>query len=201
MKGKGRGRIARFLGFLPLPLSLIGLYLFTPAYRATLLLAALLAHEGGHLAAFACLSDSSPGFLPVGGGFRFLARSPLSYRSEGLIALAGPAVNLFGGALFLLLGGGNPYAVEGGIVWLGTGLSNLLPVCELDGGRLLACILSAKLGPARAGAILVPLSLLTLGLSLTLSLSLLWCHGAGICFTVFCLVNLVSQPLPSEQLF
>ena len=196
MRGKGRSWIARLLGFLPLPLSVFGLYLFTPAYRATLLLSAVLAHEGGHLAAFAVLSDTSPGFVPVGGGFRFLARSPLSYQSEGLIALAGPAVNLFGGALFLLLGCGNPYVVEGGIVWLGTGLSNLLPVCDLDGGRLLSCILSAKIGPVRAERILVPLSLLTLGVSLTLSLSLLWCHGAGICFSVFCLVNLLSQPLP-----
>ena len=195
MKRDTCAKIGSVLPWIPVALSLVFLFRFADGWRALLFLLSVAVHEGGHLAAFFLCGADAPLFSPVPGGFRFRSPSPLSYRAELAVALAGPLSNLVPGLLFLLCGAGNAYLLEAGWIFLGAGASNLIPVSDHDGGRALLCLLSPRLGPARAERIAAVVSLLSLSLSLTLSFSLLYVSGAGFYFTVFCLFSLLSHPL------
>ena len=195
MKRETCAKIGSVLPWIPVVLSLVFLFRFADGWRAWLFLLSVAVHEGGHLAAFFFCGAGAPRFAPVPGGFRFRSPSPLSYRAELAVALAGPLSNLVPGLLFLLFAVGNAYLIEAGWIFLSTGASNLIPVSDHDGGRALLCLLSPRLGPARAERIAAVVSLLSLSLSLTLSFSLLYVSGAGFYFTVFCLFSLLSHPL------
>ena len=198
--GRGR-RLVSLLPWIPVFAAVYCLFRFVPPYRAILLLLALAVHEGGHVAAFLFFGEGVPRLLPVAGGFRLRAPSPLSYRGECLVALAGPAANLLPGILLLLFGAVSPYFAEAGWLFCGTGLSNLIPIADHDGGRAVRCLLSTRLPQERADAIASLLSLVSLFVSLTLSLSLLYAVGSGFYFTVFCLFSLLSHPLPESNFF
>ena len=200
MRG-GRGTAAAILPWIPAFSAVFFLFRLVPTFRAVLLLLALLCHEGGHVAAFALVGEGVPRLLPVSGGFRLVSPATLSYRAERLVALSGPAANLLPGLLLLFFGAGDPYAAEAGRIFLGTGLSNLIPIADHDGGRVLFCLLSPRLGYARAAAVASAVSYFSLFLSLTLSFFLLYVFGAGFYFTVFCLFSLLSHPLPEANFF
>ena len=200
--GAKRGRrLAAVLPWIPAVSAVFFLFRFTPVYRAILLLLALAVHEGGHLLAFTLLGGGVPGVTPVAGGFRFYSPAALSYRAECLIALAGPLANLLPGMCFFLFAPRSPYFSEAGWTFLCTGLSNLIPISDHDGGRALFCLLSSRLSPARAEGIASFASLLSLSLSLTVSLALLYALGGGFYFSVFCLFSLLSYPLPGSNFF
>lgn len=190
------GRVtAAILPWIPVLFAVFFLFRLIPTFRAVLLLLAFFCHEGGHVAAFCLVGEGVPRLHPVSGGFRLVSPASLSYRAECLVALAGPAANLLPGLLFLVLGA-DPYAAEAGRIFLGTGLSNLIPIADHDGGRVLFCLLSPRVGYARAAEVASAVSYFSLFLSLTLSFSLLYVFGAGFYFTVFCLFSLLSHPLP-----
>ena len=196
------GRVtAAILPWIPVFSAVFFLFRLTPTFRAVLLLLAFLCHEGGHVAAFCIVGEGVPRLSAVSGGFRLVSPACLSYRSERFVALAGPAANLIPGLLFLAFGAGNPYAAEAGRIFIGTGLSNLIPIADHDGGRVLFCLLSPRVGYARAASVASAVSYFSLFLALTLSFSLLYVFGAGFYFAVFCLFSLLSHPLPKENFF
>lgn len=195
MKRELFARVGAVLPWIPVFLSLFFLFRFTEGWRAGLFLLSIAVHEGGHLAAFSLCGAGAPRLAPVSGGFRFRAPSPLSYRAELFVALAGPLANIVPGLLFLFFGAENAYSLEAGWIFLSTGASNLIPVSDHDGGRALLCLLSPRLGPEKAGRVAEAVSLFSLSLSLTLSFSLLYASGAGFYFAVFCLFSLLSHPL------
>ena len=196
------GRVtAAILPWIPVFSAVFFLFRLTPTFRAVLLLLAFLCHEGGHVAAFCIVGEGVPRLSPVSGGFRLVSPACLSYRSERFVALAGPAANLIPGLLFLAFGAGNPYAAEAGRIFIGTGLSNLIPIADHDGGRVLFCLLSPRVGYARAASVASAVSYFSLFLALTLSFSLLYVFGAGFYFAVFCLFSLLSHPLPKANFF
>ena len=148
------GRVtAAILPWIPVFSAVFFLFRLTPTFRAVLLLLAFLCHEGGHVAAFCIVGEGVPRLSAVSGGFRLVSPACLSYRSERFVALAGPAANLIPGLLFLAFGAGNPYAAEAGRIFIGTGLSNLIPIADHDGGRVLFCLLSPRVGYARAASV------------------------------------------------
>ena len=105
---------------------------------------ACLLHELGHTAAAAaCGGHVWRLSLTVVGAELFISYdTPPSYGRDTLIALAGPAANLAAGGLFLLFGRYLP-----GILNLGIGAFNLLPIQPLDGGRVLYGLLADRLDP------------------------------------------------------
>lgn len=98
-------------------------------------------HEAGHWAAIAFLGGRVRALrlTAVGAEMELDPCRPLSYGRELAAALAGPLVNLLLAGIsvrkdWYLFAGMN----------LCFGLLNLLPICPLDGGRALSCILNVR---------------------------------------------------------
>ncbi len=110
-------------------------------------LAASLFHECGHLLLLACFGVRPREIALCAHGIRcsLPGGQRLSYRQEGAVLLAGPAVNLLLAALLWAFGG--PHAFYALLANLVTGCFNLLPCRPLDGGRLLALWAGRKNSP------------------------------------------------------
>jgi Zn-dependent protease len=168
--------------------------------RSALLIATVLCvavHECGHLLAarwmhipLQLLELDLPGakILPVG-------QLP-SYRSEGVLAGAGPFFSLL---LFLLcMPLGTPFFTKVAAISLCLGLFNLLPICDFDGGRMLHAALAGTLGDRSARLVLCTSSYLCLLLLFSLSACLLLRYGqnmtlAVLCATLFARLFLLEQ--------
>lgn len=107
------------------------------------LLAALL-HECGHVAAWAAMTKSLPvlSFSVRGIGLDACA-ALLSRRQTFLLALAGPLTNfvLCAAVLYVMQLSASYWGYFFAAANLATGLFNLLPLGDLDGHRMLQCLL------------------------------------------------------------
>jgi len=121
-------------------------YQGVPPLILVTLFACVLLHELGHslvaLAHGIRVVDIT--LWPLGGMAR-MSQIPESTRIEGLIAIAGPAVNLLLAAAGFLAAALTGWPLEW-FVWvnLTMGLFNLLPAFPMDGGRLLRAFLGRK---------------------------------------------------------
>lgn len=169
---------------------------FETAATAVLTLCAILLHECGHLLAFSLLGEPQPRFSAAAGGFRFLPARTLSYRNEVLVCAAGPLANLFAAALFFSLASSfsSAYLLLAAWLQLLTGLGNLLPVGDLDGGRMLSSGLSLALPEETAVRICRAVSVLSCALGLFFSLLVLYLSGACFYASLFFLFFLLSLP-------
>ncbi len=119
---------------------------FEAPYAAVLTLISALTHELGHITAIAVISKGRPR-VPHGSlnGLR-ISVYPSSYKEEMIVAASGPLFNI---ALFLLLsalekgacGASAAYLSDFAILNLMTGLSNLFPLEEYDGYRIIRAFL------------------------------------------------------------
>ena len=178
---------------------LLGFFLTVRLQTATVLLLAVLLHEGGHLLAAKWLrirvSEIRLGLL----GARMEVRQILSYRQEWLLAAAGPAAG-FLGALFALPFWRFGFWQTFCVVSFGLSLLNLLPVQTFDGGRMLACHLAQTWGQAIAGIILRRLSFCVLFLLWCFSVYLLLRAGSGLSwlgFSVSLLLGFFEEKTPA----
>jgi len=152
-----------------------------------LALCACAAHELGHWAAVKARGGTVSRLRLTAAGAELRLGGAMSYPSELLCTLAGPAVNLLLAGVSARLG----WLVFAGVN-LALGCFNLLPVGCLDGGRAVYCVLALLGGPEVAGEagevldrVLVCLLLIAGGLavraggSFTLLLVALWMACAG----------------------
>lgn len=146
---------------------------------ALLLLFAAALHEAGHLIALkSCgvgieeISLRAFGIEMTTGDTRYIP-----YRSELMIAAAGPAINLL--ALIVTLGAVAAVGPFWGALFFvacnaALAIINLMPVSGLDGGRILAAVLLPSLGPPRADRVLAVVSAVSSGIVAGAGLWLLW---------------------------
>lgn len=117
-------------------------------------------HEAGHFLALLLLGNK-PSQISVGAfGIRVeqSPHSPLGYRANILVSLAGPVVNLFSFAVvYVTAGMGVP-----AIIHLTLAVFNLLPIEPLDGGQALFCFLALQMEEAQADHIVFIVSLCTI---------------------------------------
>ena len=131
-------------------------------------LLALLLHEGSHCLmarAFGCRIESME-LLPFGGVAR-IRQGDLSPYGEFCIAAAGPAASFLLGSFTAALAYWFPLAMTS-LDWFLTynlvlALVNLVPALPLDGGRMLRCLLSERLGEGRATRLACLLGILSGG--------------------------------------
>ena len=129
-------------------------------------LLALLLHEGSHCLmarAFGCRVESLV-LLPFGGMAR-IGHVGLSPYGEFCIAAAGPVASFVLGGFTAALAYFFPLSMTS-LDWfliynLILALVNLIPALPLDGGRMLRCLLSKRIGEARATRIACVLGILS----------------------------------------
>ena len=103
-------------------------------------------HELGHWAALRALGARVRRVRLTAVGAEMEVDRTLSYGGELLAALDGPGANLALALAFSPLTGGGLFAGLN----LALACFNLLPVGQMDGGRVLRCVLAWLMGPARA---------------------------------------------------
>lgn len=170
-----------------------GVYLF---FAATL---AAAFHECGHLLAFSALGLPPPRAVAVARGIRLSAACPMSYRQELVVALSGPLANLACYLITLLTGELLPFAREFGEACLAAAVCNLVPLGEMDGERILMCLLSPRLTARTVYLVGQAVGGITLFFGVFLSLGLLWQTGEGTYPALLALAALLTQPVPSAK--
>jgi stage IV sporulation protein FB len=125
------------------------------------------AHEAGHLALLSIFRVKPQRVCLTAAGIRIEAPPGirLSFGQEIIIALAGPTVSLALAGLFVALQAGfpaQPFFQTALWINLGFGLFNLLPVRQLDGGRVLYYALCKRCteSAARHAALAISLAVL-----------------------------------------
>jgi Zn-dependent protease len=149
----------------------------------TLLAAAL--HELGHIFVIILLNKDFSLPKAVMTGLRIKTDTPLSYKDEALVCLGGPMINLLFALLFC--GCANEFAV----INLATALSNLIPLPEQDGYRILYDILVWKGDYEKAEFRIRRIALIFSSIALFLSLFLiLKLNGGYWIFSIFFFVTI-----------
>lgn len=154
------------------------------AWLLATLLAALF-HECGHLlAASACRIPVRLMELDLLGAkihpYGFIS----SYKKELLLAASGPLFSLLLGIFLLPYGGIFATALKSATFSLL--LFNLLPIGDLDGGRVLRCALSSCLTQERCDRVLAVTSYLFLFFLFSLSSCMLLRYGQNLTLTLLC---------------
>lgn len=135
--------------------------------------AACALHELGHYAAMHCIKKRVKALSITVSGVVMEPEGPMGYGQEALVALAGPGVSLF---LAFFLANRKILPLFCGLNLL-LGCLNFLPLNQLDGGRVLRCIVSLLFSVEAAERICAGLSCLLTGLLLAAGGQLLWKTG------------------------
>lgn len=124
-------------------------------------------HECGHIFALILLKKrfSLPKF--VTSGMRIKTHSELSYREEIFVCALGPLVNIFLFLFFL------PHSPEFSVINLATAISNLLPLTDYDGYKIISDMLSLICDHEKSRKIMQNLTLGFSALAVFLSLFLI----------------------------
>ena len=167
-------------------LMMISLFL-THSYLSLAALAAAFIHELAHIAVARAVGvELSRLRLDIFGASLMMSGELSSYKKEAAVAIAGPLSNLLLFALLL------PFSSEeneylslfmGASLFLG--LLNLLPIKDLDGGRVLFCALASFFSLDTAQAIIRVLSFLTIFSLWSLSVYLILRLGASLSLFIF----------------
>lgn len=112
-------------------------------------LLACLLHEMGHYAALLQINNSVKQIRITVFGAKLMPEKSMNYDEELFVAATGPGVNLALAYLFCKIPEGDAFAGMN----LALGVFNLLPIGELDGSRMLRCLLSLAISPERAAEI------------------------------------------------
>lgn len=179
---------------LPPVILLLALSLSEPPAFLLMAFCALLFHELGHIACFLLLTGRLPKLSGDRFGIRLTGEEPLSPTKEALTALGGPLCNFLLGFLLFRLGG--DFGVSFGSIHLLYACFNLLPIADLDGGRLLGDMLCLFFSLEQREKIRVFFTALFTALFFFLSLFLFYFTGMGLCGVFFSVFS-----FPWRQLF
>lgn len=180
-----RGKTAIKISFFGLfmLLSLIA----THSYLSFAAIAAASLHELSHLAVARLLGTRLSSMkLGIFGASLSMDAHTTSYKSEILIALAGPAANLISAAIIICLASAPSVFVQmllSASIFLG--LLNLLPISDFDGGRILFCFIAVHGSLNLANVILKITSFVFLFSLWVLSVYLILRLGASLSLFVF----------------
>lgn len=160
--------------------------ILTHSYLSLAAIVAAALHECGHIiAAKLCGIPLVDMKLGIFGATLTTNRALCSYVKEILLALAGPATNLLCLALCSLL----PIQCEAielfCVASCGLAILNLLPIRELDGGRIVYCALASTFSPVLASRVVGALSFGIIFSLWTLSVYLILRLGASLSLFIF----------------
>lgn len=194
-----RRQLGRIFLFLPGLLWILAVLWFEGLYSLFMVGFSALFHECGHLLAFSLLGLPAPRLVPVARGVRFVAPCTLSYREELLIAAAGPLANLASFLIGITLGHVSPALRAFGDISLLTGLCNLAPMGDLDGERILRCLLAGRLNSRALYYVGRGITLAAIYLGAVGSLLVLWQTGGGTYPAFLSIGALLALPCEKKQ--
>ena len=172
-------KLGKLLLLLPSILWILVIAYFEGLYLFFCVALAACFHECGHLLAFSALGIPPPRFIPVVRGVRLVTDTPLSYKQECIIALSGPLANLFCFLLGIICGNLTPALAHFGEVSLMTALCNLTPLADLDGDRIMKCLIAPHVSDRTLFILHRFIAGIALFLSVFCSLLYLWHTGEG----------------------
>lgn len=194
-----RRRLGRFFLILPALLWVGAVLWFEGLYSLLLVGLSAVFHECGHLLAFSLLGLPAPKLVPVARGVRFAAPCTLSYREEMLIAMAGPVANLASFLFGCITGGFIPAFRTFGDISLLTGFCNLAPMNDLDGERILRCLLAGRLDSRCLYYVGRAVTLTAVFLGAAGALIVLWQTGGGTYPAFLCIGAMLALPCGKKQ--
>ena len=192
-------KLGKLLRLLPSMLWILAITYFEGLYLFLCVTLAACFHECGHLLAFSALGIPLPRFAPVVRGVRLVTDTPLNYTQELIVALSGPLANVFCFLLGVCLGDLAPALAHFGEVSLMTALCNLAPMADLDGDRIIKCIIAPRVSDRTLFLLHRMVSGISLFLTVFCTLLYLWHTGEGTYPTALALASLLSAPIKNEN--
>lgn len=193
--GMGIGISVGFFAVLSLMLYMDQTGLLLPTLEATLF------HELGHLVAMWSLGCRPRAIECRVGAITIRGRLEVSQRSEALICLAGPLMNL---VLFQLeflcyYWFGWPFLLKRSLVMLVMGLFHLLPIKGLDGGTVLFGCLTGRCSAKCVAVICNTVSLVALLSLILLGLLIFWQTGKNPTLVLLALYLLFAELVAKKK--
>ncbi len=164
-----------------------GLFLLlfaAPKTYAFAVFSSVLLHEAGHLTAALLFRGSVREIRLMPTGISISLSRAMSYYEEIATALAGPFMNLLYLAALPLL----PSALQNSVQTISLTLFslNMLPIKTLDGGRILAALLSLFLDETISEKVLSVTTAICLSMLWVLSLYIFFYSGVNFMLLLFC---------------
>ena len=148
-----------------------------------------LLHECGHILALCIINKDFSLPMAVTSGFRIKTNFHLSYKEEILIAACGPMMNLIFFLIFF------PFAKNFAVINLATAISNLLPLKDFDGYKIIYDISCIVFGFEISERIMELLSICVASLMVFLSLFMIMFSNGGYWIFFIFFIVLVRQIL------
>ncbi len=166
---------------------MVAALILTHSYLSLAALLAAAIHECGHiLAARVCKISLCEMRLGIFGASLSTSSGLCSYKKEIFLAAAGPFFNFLTVALFYpIIKNANDFSELFLAASLFLGILNLLPIADLDGGRILYCFICQKGSPKVASAVCSTLSFLCVICLWLLSVYLLLRRSSSLSLFVF----------------
>lgn len=146
---------------------------FSDRKMTVLTITAALIHECGHIIMLLLLKKKFSLPSLVSSGFRIKTQSSFSYNEEILICAAGPLINITMFIFFM------PHYADFAIINLATAISNLLPLPEYDGYKIINDALSMLFGNQISDCIMPHITVLVCAVIVLLSLFLIMILNGG----------------------
>ena len=160
--------------------------ILTRSYLSLVALVAAALHECGHiLAAKLCRIPLVQMKLGIFGATLTTDRSLCSYGKEIILAAAGPLTNLLCFALCCISDAKSEAAELFALASLVLAILNLLPIRELDGGRIVYCALASTFSPSLASRVVSAFSFGIIFSLWALSVYLILRLGASLSLFIF----------------
>lgn len=162
---------------------------FSGAEMTFLTLLCAIVHEVGHMLVLLFLNKDFSFPKAVTSGFRIKTNSELSYRDEILVALGGPAINL---VLFLSLISFMPTLA---VINLVTAISNLLPLKDFDGYKIIYDLISLFIGCQASERVMPHITVAVSAVMVFLSLFMIMASNGGYWIFFIFFIVLIKQIL------
>jgi len=146
---------------------------FSDIKMTALTITAALIHECGHIIMLLLFRKKFSLPALVSSGFRIKTKSSFSYSEEILICAAGPLINVIMFIFFM------PHHADFAIINLATAISNLLPLPEYDGYKIISDAISLIFGNQISDCVMPHITVLICSVIVLLSLFLIMILNGG----------------------
>ncbi len=158
---------------------------------------ACMLHECGHLIAMSIVNAKVSRIAFYGAGIKIVPEKSriLSFRDELFILSGGCLINLISFAIFWIIGENDDMFQFFAVLNLVTGIFNIIPLKNFDGGKILDLIIEHCFSPSKAYALKTAVKIICIALILVLSVMLFRNNAGNITFFITIIYFIISTIL------